>query len=138
MDGPKRPARGGGSWGIAVGAVDGELTAEPGRRRGFGLHCAQAGTSGFCSGTGTAGAGAGAAVIALGTVLAGFLSGRLLTRRHAGGTAGIAATSCSKAGGGGGSIAGTGGFHSGWNSPFSLNLDLTAISSAISYWSCRR
>ena len=32
---PKRPVRGGGSCGIAVGAVDGELIAEPGRRRGF-------------------------------------------------------------------------------------------------------
>ena len=32
---PKRPARGGGSWGMVAGAVDGELIAEPGRRRGF-------------------------------------------------------------------------------------------------------
>lgn len=32
---PKRPARGGGSLGIGAGAVDGELTAEPGLRRGF-------------------------------------------------------------------------------------------------------
>ena len=32
---PKRPARGGGSWGIVAGAVAGELMAEPGRRRGF-------------------------------------------------------------------------------------------------------
>ena len=32
---PKRPARGGGSWGMVAGAVDGELMAEPGRRRGF-------------------------------------------------------------------------------------------------------
>ena len=32
---PKRPARGGGSWGIVAGVVDGELIAELGRRRGF-------------------------------------------------------------------------------------------------------
>jgi hypothetical protein len=32
---PKRPARGGGSWGMVAGAVDGELIAEPGRRSGF-------------------------------------------------------------------------------------------------------
>lgn len=32
---PKSPVRGGGSFGICAGAVDGELTAEPGRRRGF-------------------------------------------------------------------------------------------------------
>ena len=65
---PKRPLRGGGSWGIVAGAVDGELIAELGRRRGFAaefyesfsifnaqvtfrnhvrLHCAQAGTSAF-------------------------------------------------------------------------------------------
>lgn len=133
MDGPKRPARGGGSCGMDAGAVDGELTAEAGRRRGFGLHCAQAGRSGF--GASGMGAGAAAAEIALGCVLACFISRRLLTTRQAGFAAGMTCGSGAGASGGG-SIAG--GFHSGWNSPFSLNLVLTAISSAISYSSCLR
>jgi len=97
---------------MVAGAVDGELTAELGRRRGFGLHCAQAGTSALgASGTTGPGPGVGAGAIALGCVLA-FLSGRCgLMTRQAGFAAGIA--SGSGAGSGGASIAGIGGFHSG-------------------------
>jgi len=112
----------------------GEELIGVGARSGFGLHCAQAGASGF-GGSGSAGGGGAGGPVILGCVLA-FLSGRLWTTRQPGLACGGASSIAGGISRGGASMAG--GLHSGWNSPLALNLDLTAMSSAISYCSCRR
>jgi len=125
--GPNSPDRGGGELGPGSGAAEVPGTAL-GAIKGFGLHCAHAGTLGFGGSSGGTELGDGGRCFARARSLR---SARLLTTLHPG----RAVPGAAGSGGGAGSSSGLGGLHAGEYSPPAPCLDLTDINSAISY--CR-
>lgn len=142
VGGPKRPERlvGGGEVGSGAAGV---ATTGAGERSVFGLHCAHAGILGRGGSRGGTADDAGTADGISFAIAFSFLSARLCTVRHAGRAGAGGPSSIGGRGGGGGGGApkpggSWGGCHSGEYSPPAPCLDLTLMSSAISYCSARR